>query len=103
MPFEPNTICPDLAAARAARLHKRIAARDLLVTRLSARIVEFMGADEIKGVSGTLRCANAADGAGGLVSPRTAQSIGTPASMADMAAARRSGVRENTRRGRVGA
>lgn len=103
MPFEPNDICPVAAADCAARLHRRIAERDALLADLAPRILGFVGCHELKSISGTLRRANTPDDQGELVSFRTREPVGTAVRVADVATARRAGIRQNPRRSRVGA
>lgn len=103
MSFEPNSLCPVLAAARAVRLHKRIAAGDALVARLAPGILEYCASVETKGIAGTLGRGSKAPVCGAVDRAHPQEPMATQGSVADVAAAGGAGLGQNARRSRVGA
>jgi hypothetical protein len=103
MSFEPNDIDPVVAAAHAKRLLERIAARDAFVASLAARIHEFNNAREQKSVSRPADAETKSLAEGGLASSSPSKSTRPTNRVAHMAAVGRTGIRQNTRRRRMGA
>jgi hypothetical protein len=103
MSFEPNNICPVLAAARAARLHKRIAAGDALVARLTRGLLEYCSQMETKGNSGAVERVRPAQVSGTMAPLCPREPMATKQTVADLAAFGRSGIGQDARRSRVGA